>query len=952
MKASITILLLSLVGQSFGQNYFLQSLRKEGTIPVTQPYIYYTDPTPTHGVWRAGTEYTGTVTPPTGYSTTWEIYEMGSWVLIDSGSGNSITKTFSYDTGSNVYAFIFEMTKSGADTLWKFVPRTVYPALFTEGEADEVWDLSSGGIGSHSGGHINRPGYKIFVKGTYSGSSPLQLYWWSNNDESDPIHLLFDPSSQVQLTSSYATPFSIGADIQNMIIDGSGNESIEYGFKISSTGAGQVVYILGGDGSSTLGTAGKNIRISGLDIDGNNVSSAGITIQTSGNATLNYSTYWFDTFHLHHCRVQNTFDELFYLGHFTDSPNPTYSWSPIINGMCYNLIGINGGNDGYQYGSFINSQNWNIYINNAGTRDQPDHRNALQWSNGNRNCSLFMSYFEGASAGFSGFSGLYGTDQEFFSNIFNITGGSSKVRMFFRLDENDSVSNVSYKFFNNTMMFSAGVPFELWKATAGVTTTGNPFVMADNLVGSNTVTTYSTFNSFNSGWIIDNQLQYTDTTLFDFVGPDNYHLASLSSPAFRAKTSFTKVHPLSDYDYEGVKTQTDYSGAYSGYELYDIAGDPPEEAIGEIFSETFAVSIPSEFTNAGSSGITYSAGELNFTGGAGTFVKTLQFTDATNPHHYTCLEEWSQTVWVRTPASLSAAYGLGIGVKSSNSYDALSTLVRWAWDDSGKIYTYYRDQLGTQVNDTGFIPSTSTWYIVEVTRTKNVINTQIWDETHTTQHANVTRTFATTYPNDLRANNTGRFTLYNFGGTNFKVKNWSVSSDSEKYVDIVAIGDSNMYGLFCGATYSNRYIDQSITTKSYTVLAGIGDRTADILNRIDEIIALCKPSTIIYLNIGSNDVGSGVPQATYEAQYNSILSALSSYTVVLGTAIARSDVDLQTLNTFISGKSGSYSIIDLFTTTKSGAYQLNATYNAGDNIHLNLAGHNACVSPTSTVLDP
>lgn len=380
-------------------------------------------------------------------------------------------------------------------------------------------------------------------------------------------------------------------------------------------------------------------------------------------------------------------------------------------------------------------------------------------------------------------------------------------------------------------------------------------------------------------------------------------------------------------------------------------GDPLPEDIGIIFSESFLSSIPAAFTNAGSSGITYSSGELNFTGGAGTFVKTLQFTDATNPHRYTCLEVWKQTIRVRTPASLSAAYGIGIGVKSSNSYDALSTLVRWAWDDSGRVYTYYRDGLGNQVNDAGYVASTNTWYRIEVTRTKNSINTQIWNDAHTVQHANVTRTWAVTYPTDLRANNTGRFTLYNFGGTNFKAKEWEVSSTSQKNVDIVCVGDSLMYGLFVGATFSNRYIDQAITTKSYTVLAGIGDRTADVLNRIDEILALCKPSTKIYLNILSNDVGSGVGSGTYQANYDSILSALAGYTVVLGTPVARSDVNLTTAANFIIAKGGTQ--VDLWNDTRNGGtYTLQAAKNAGDNIHENLVGHTSNAVVASAILDP
>lgn len=377
-----------------------------------------------------------------------------------------------------------------------------------------------------------------------------------------------------------------------------------------------------------------------------------------------------------------------------------------------------------------------------------------------------------------------------------------------------------------------------------------------------------------------------------------------------------------------------------------------EEALGVIFSESFASSIPAAFTNAGSSGITYSSGELNFTGGAGTFAKTLKFTDSGNPHHHTCLEVWKQTLKVRTPSTLTAGYGVGIGVDSTNNFETLSTLIRWAWDDSGRIYFYWDEDLGTQNNNAGFVPSTSTYYLLEVTRTYNSMNVKIKSEDGVTTHADVTRTWAVTYPQSSRYHNTGQFCLWNFGGTNVKVKEWEVSSTEQKYVDIVCVGDSNMHGLFAGATFSNRYIDLAIPTKSYTVLAGIADRTSDILDRIDEIIELCKPTTVIYLNIGSNDVGSGRSQANYESDYNDILTALASYTVVLGTSIARSDQNLTTLNSFISGKSGSYDIIDLFEETRNtGTYTLKAAYNT-DNIHLNTAGHSACASIAGAVLEP
>ena len=81
-----------------------------------------------------------------------------------------------------------------------------------------------------------------------------------------------------------------------------------------------------------------------------------------------------------------------------------------------------------------------------------------------------------------------------------------------------------------------------------------------------------------------------------------------------------------------------------------------------------------------------------------------------------------------------------------------------------------------------------------------------------------------------------------------------------KNVDYIAVGDSNMYGLFAGSI-ENRYVAQARGELSYTVLTGVGDRSADVLALINEVVAM--NSKRVYLSIPSNDIAGDVSSSTY-----------------------------------------------------------------------------------------
>lgn len=378
---------------------------------------------------------------------------------------------------------------------------------------------------------------------------------------------------------------------------------------------------------------------------------------------------------------------------------------------------------------------------------------------------------------------------------------------------------------------------------------------------------------------------------------------------------------------------------------------PDPEIIGSIFSESTWANL-NDFTVLGS-GVTLGAGYVNMTGGLATFNDKLYFSKSTSPHKITCLEQWNIRVKCKTPATLNTtSYGIGLGVDSTAA-EEYSTSVRWAWSigagENGSVRMYTHRTTTNQITHTSVLtPTADTVYVLEFIRDYNTLTFNIYASDGTTLLATRSSALSLSTGATVQPHNTGSFCIQNYGGTNIQIQSWSVTTPAMKNLDYVCVGDSNMYGLFATAKES-RYVTQALASqdKSFEVLAGIADRTGDIVTRLPEIIAL-NPRNV-YVNLGSNDVANGVATGTWQSNLDTIISTLETagITVKLGSPVARS-TNLTAVQTYINGKSNQK--VDLFAVTKSAGTTLNATYNSGDNIHINLAGHNACAPAFESII--
>lgn len=108
---------------------------------------------------------------------------------------------------------------------------------------------------------------------------------------------------------------------------------------------------------------------------------------------------------------------------------------------------------------------------------------------------------------------------------------------------------------------------------------------------------------------------------------------------------------------------------------------------------------------------------------------------------------------------------------------------------------------------------------------------------------------------------------------------FSVSTQFEKYLPSIVVGDSKFVGYFANS-FATRLFGQMLAAGYQTgILAGGGETTADIINRCDEIIRFA-PRTII-LQVGTNDKGGGVLDATIEANINTINSILQAAGIIV-----------------------------------------------------------------------
>jgi len=168
--------------------------------------------------------------------------------------------------------------------------------------------------------------------------------------------------------------------------------------------------------------------------------------------------------------------------------------------------------------------------------------------------------------------------------------------------------------------------------------------------------------------------------------------------------------------------------------------------------------------------------------------------------------------------------------------------------------------------------------------------------------------------------------------------------------DVIMLGDSITEGIDWRELFPNaRILNRGIS----------GDTTAGLLNRLDEVIE--RHPKIVFLMIGINDLQTGVPVSTINANIRSIVGALEQkqIRVVLQKTLYVTSVYRPRLNSKVNELNGSLS--DLCAAPRISCLDLNQVLGDGgalspsfsyDGLHLNTAGYLAWKNEIMALLPP
>jgi hypothetical protein len=341
-------------------------------------------------------------------------------------------------------------------------------------------------------------------------------------------------------------------------------------------------------------------------------------------------------------------------------------------------------------------------------------------------------------------------------------------------------------------------------------------------------------------------------------------------------------------------------------------------------------------------------GGVTLSGGNGTFANKLNFTDPDNAHRLTQLPVWGQYIDVVPNVVDVSSFGLSIGMDSTDpNGNNFSVMCRFAMDTgafSGKLqfYTLVGGAAGFTSRHTsvkGFVVDTEVEYRFVVLRIYNTLVAYIL------QGGAIKNMDSYTFPllnvsNNRVMHNISHPTLWLNGG-DMTVNKYKFWSDAQKGVDFLFMGDSNLNHQWCGNSYQNGYMEQiqNLSTKTFLLWAGSGETVVNAYNARAEILAL-SPKTV-YMNYLSNDRFEAID---YTTEYNALIADLENngITVLLGTPIARTGVDLTAEVAFVKAKTNK--VFDLHALTLDMGTTLRDDINAGDNIHINPQGHSEIAS--------
>lgn len=317
---------------------------------------------------------------------------------------------------------------------------------------------------------------------------------------------------------------------------------------------------------------------------------------------------------------------------------------------------------------------------------------------------------------------------------------------------------------------------------------------------------------------------------------------------------------------------------------------------GSIYSKSSWTDL-SDFVVNGAVTPTVSGGKISFTGGAGVYTNSL---DLVAPG-YTMLENYTMTVRIENISN--GAAGGAIGTRSYNNNYPHSMV--------GALSSGISLSAGSPI---GVVAGSFSAFTVLDNHTYDLVLQKVGPaitvkakETNGTVVATNTRTFSLVNVTEPLLDNTGRFSIFTFGGT-FNITSIDISTTDFKFGRVAILGDSISQG-YGPSTYANGFAQKLKTNyPSLVLMAGENDYTNHALLHVPQVIAF-KPQKVL-LEIGVNDVGNSVAPATYQANYASIVSQLQAAGIqVLHLKPYNTNFSVTTLQNYITTTYGS-AVID------------------------------------------
>lgn len=328
---------------------------------------------------------------------------------------------------------------------------------------------------------------------------------------------------------------------------------------------------------------------------------------------------------------------------------------------------------------------------------------------------------------------------------------------------------------------------------------------------------------------------------------------------------------------------------------------------------------------------------------AAAYTNYLILSPNTVPYN-TDLENWIVAATITVGAVGAATYGVALGTASIAAAGTTALL-----GIAGQLYlqsgTGGNVAILTTVNGAGtqaaLSPTAITFaagHVINMTfqRNRNTFTLSAWNTTVPQAPAVATYSFSLASATP-QLPNIGNFAVYGVGSS-FMLNALSVSSNQPASANVCAVGDSKTAGYYAG-TLGQSFANILGITSTLSVLAGGSEMTADVYNRLPEIISLAP--TCVLLCIGRNDVANGLPPPQYETTYRAIVTALQAASIRVVHVLPlyeNSGISYTTLTNFIeSTYPGQF--IDTALYQFSPAYILNA-----DNVHPSPAGHAQCAA--------